>query len=408
MITLISTNVLAKTTGKDITFANHFFTEEVKQCDAMPNNTFSSKFLLEDFQNILGFDWSEEHTKNGTSLDSGQAMIGPVKKWKVATHNALVNNNEANIQIAIDLAVDLAEANQLYNTINRAELQHKPMCWENSDPNAPCYYHEYQGAMHFFGHYLTNVIKLKSSMTKAEIAIIDKYVDGMWKRFMKPDVWGKKDSGFYQFANGGMTTLTYAAWTGDKKLAAKEINFRFKELSKLILDDGYINNNSFRGSRAQWYHSLGVQSALGYVYIAKLWGAEVPPKLQKKLTASAELVNLAIVDWDKFKSRKWHAKVRNAVSKDLARKFTHQHAYGIAVMMKEVTGVKFDPTRSDDMHASMRMFHVREGIDEITGFNALCISSVESVKPIVKVVDYSLKQVTGNDWRKNYQHVSSN
>jgi hypothetical protein len=255
LITLISTNVLAKTTGKDITFANHFFTEEVKQCDAMPKNTFNSKFLLEDFQNIIGFDWSAEHTKNGTSLDSGQAMIDPVKKWKVATHNALVNKNEANIQIAIDLA----EANQLYNTINRAELRDKPMCWENNDPNAPCYYHEYQGAVHFFGHYLTNVIKLKSSMTKAEIAIIDKYVEGMWKRFMKPDVWGKKDSGFYQFANGGMTTLTYAAWTGDKKLAAKEINFRFKEISKLFFDDGYINNNSFRGTRAQWYHSLGVQ-----------------------------------------------------------------------------------------------------------------------------------------------------
>jgi len=374
LITLISTNVLAKTTGKDITFANHFFTEEVKQCDAMPKNTFNSKFLLEDFQNIIGFDWSAEHTKNGTSLDSGQAMIDPVKKWKVATHNALVNKNEANIQIAIDLAIDLAEANQLYNTINRAELRDKPMCWENNDPNAPCYYHEYQGAVHFFGHYLTNVIKLKSSMTKAEIAIIDKYAEGMWKRFMKPDVWGKKDSGFYQFANGGMTTLTYAAWTGDKKLAAKEINFRFKEISKLFFDDGYINNNSFRGSRAQWYHSLGVQSALGYVYIAKLWGAEVPPKLQKKLTASAELVNLAIVDWDKFKSRKWDAKVRNAPGKDLARKFTHQHAYGIAVMMEKVTGVEFDPTRSDDKHASMRMFHVREGIDEITGFNALCLN----------------------------------
>ena len=41
-------------------------------------------------------------------------------------------------------------------------------------------------------------------------------------------------------------------------------------------------------------------------------------------------------------------------------------------MMKKVTGVEFDPTRSDDRHASMRMFHVREGIDEITGFNALC------------------------------------
>ena len=137
-------------------------------------------------------------------------------------------------------------------------------------------------------------------------------------------------------------------------------------------------------------------------------GCRGTTKVTEEINSIAELVNLAIVDWDKFKSRKWHAKVRNAVSKDLARKFTHQHAYGIAVMMKEVTGVKFDPTRSDDMHASMRMFHVREGIDEITGFNALCISSVESVKPIVKVVDYSLKQVTGNDWRKNYQHVSSN
>ena len=210
-------------------------------------------------------------------------------------------------------------------------------------------------------------------MTKAEIAVIDKYVDGMWKRFMKPTLFQKQDSGFYQFANGGMTTLTYAAWTGNKKLAAKEINFRFKEISKLFFDDGYINNNSFRGTRAQWYHSLGVQSALGYVDIAKLWGAEVPPKLQKKLTASAELVNLAIVDWDKFRSRKWQAKVRNAAGKELARKFTHQHAFGIAVMMKEVTGVEFDPTRSDDRHTSMRMFHVREGIDGITGFNALCI-----------------------------------
>jgi hypothetical protein len=50
-------------------------------------------------------------------------------KWKVATHNALVNKNEANIQIVIDLAIDLAEADQLYNTINRAELRDKPMCW---------------------------------------------------------------------------------------------------------------------------------------------------------------------------------------------------------------------------------------------------------------------------------------
>ena len=48
LITLISTNVLAKTSSKDITFANHFYTDKVKQFDAMPKDTFNSKFLVED------------------------------------------------------------------------------------------------------------------------------------------------------------------------------------------------------------------------------------------------------------------------------------------------------------------------------------------------------------------------
>ncbi|MFQ3360950.1 MAG: hypothetical protein ACKVLI_02425 [Alphaproteobacteria bacterium] len=43
--------------------------------------------------------------------------------------------------------------------------------------------------------------------------------------------------------------------------------------------------------------------ALGYVYIAKLWGAEVPTKIQNKLVKASEVVNIPITDWDKFKSR---------------------------------------------------------------------------------------------------------
>lgn len=35
-------------------------------------------------------------------------------------------------------------------------------------------------------------------------------------------------------------------------------------------------------------------------------------------------------------------------------------------------------------------------------------AKVKAVAPVVKVMNYSLDQVTGNDWRKNYQNVSSN
>ena len=115
----------------------------------------------------------------------------------------------------------------------------------------------------------------------------------------------KNDQGFYAMANGGLTTLIYASWTDNKKLAAKEINHTFKEIDKLFYEDGYINNNSFRGVRGQWYHSYGVDIALGYVYVANLWGATVPKNIHDKLINSANLVNLAITDPVKFKSRKF-------------------------------------------------------------------------------------------------------
>ena len=104
----------------------------------------------------------------------------------------------------------------------------------------------------------------------------------MYKKFLKPFEFKKQDAEIYQMANGGASTLVYASWTNNKKLAAKEINFRFKEFDKLIYDDGYINNNSFRGYRGQWYHSYGLNITLGYVYVAELWGAKIPEKLQKK------------------------------------------------------------------------------------------------------------------------------
>jgi hypothetical protein len=173
-------------------------------------------------------------------------------------------------------------------------------------------------------------------------------------------------------ANGGTSILAYASWTNNKKLAAKEINLRFKEIDRLFYKDGYINDNSFRGYRAQWYHSYGLNSALGYVYIAKLWGAEVPEKLQNKLVKASEVANLAITDWDKFKIRSLSKTPSNAILDPIhARKHTHQHAIGLDELMLIITGIELE--HDAEYIRKSGKYGTYYGMDVTVGFPPGCI-----------------------------------
>ena len=152
----------------------------------------------------------------------------------------------------------------------------------------------------------------------------------------------------------------------------KKFNHTFKEIDRLFYDDGYINNNSFRGLRGQWYHSYGVDIALGYVYIAKLWGATIPQKIQNKLVNSAKVVNLAITDPKKFLERKNpDGLARNRITDPKkATPHTHQMAIAIDTLMEIVTGVKLE---HDPIYLQKRKMHTPDGIDDLIGFNPNCI-----------------------------------
>ena len=212
---------------------------------------------------------------------------------------------------------------------------------------------------------------LKDELNEQEFKIVNKYIKKMYKKFLKPIELQEQEQGFYQMANGGMSILVYASWTNNKKLAAKEINHRFKEMDRLFYEDGYINNNSFRGARSQWYHSYGLDIALGYVYIANLWGAEVPEKLSNKLVKASELANLAITDYEAFRSRPFGEKNTN-ITEDpkLAKKHTHQMAIAIDTLMKIVTAVELE---HDAVYLQKRKYHTKDGIDDLIGFNPNCI-----------------------------------
>ena len=368
-----SSNILeGSVKASDINFPGNFYTTEIESCKAMAGTpTFNSNSSIEFVEGLIGYDWHADWEANSNSMNVYHKKItGPIKIFMSATHNAIGNNNQANIKIAKNLLIDLAKVDTLYDSIGYIDVKKKPMCYAGGDINSPCWYHEYQFASNVFSNYMITALWLKDELNEQEFKIVDKYIKKMYKKFLKPIEFHKEEQGFYAMANGGTSILVYASWTNNKKLVAEEINHRFQEMDRLFYEDGYINNNSFRGYRGQWYHSYGLDIALGYVYIADLWGAEVPEKLHNKLVKASKVANLAITDWDQFKSRKYGGAQSNAIEDPKnAIKHTHQMAIAIDTLMKIVTGVELE---HDAVYLQKRKYHTKDGIDDLIGFNPNC------------------------------------
>ena len=359
--------------ASDIKFPGKFYTTEISACKALVPISFSSNSSINLVKGLVGYDWHADHSANSNSMNVyHQKITEPMNMLMVATHNAIGNEDQANIKIAKNLLIELAKTDTLYDSIGYVEVKKKPGCYAGGDINAPCWYHEYEFARNVFSNYMITALWLRDELNEQDFEIVDKYIKKMYKKFIQPVELQKQEQGFYATANGGLSILAFASWTNDKELAAEEIDHRFQEMDRLFYDDGYINNNSFRGYRGQWYHSYGLDIALGYGYIANLWGAEVPDKLQNKLVQAAEVANLAITDWNKFKSRKYSGENPNAINDpNNAIKHTHQFAIAIDTLMKIVTDVELE---SDPMYLQKRKYQIGKsyGIDELIGFPPNC------------------------------------
>jgi len=368
-----SSNILeGNVKASDINFPGKFYTTEITSCNAMANTpTFNDSRSINRVKGLIGYDWHADWEAHSTSLSPiHKDITEPIKVFMSSTHKAIGNNEQDNIKIAKNLLLDLAKADTLYDSIGYYEVKKKPMCYAGGDINAPCWFHEYEFARGVFSNYMISALWLRDELNEQEFKIVDQYIKKMYTKFLQPIESLENEQGFYQMANGGASILVYASWTNNTKLAAKEINFRFKAMDRLFYEDGYINNNSFRGARAQWYHSYGLDIALGYVYIADLWGAEIPKKLHNKLVRASEVMNLAITDWDQFTSRKYSGTQHNKISsKDSARMHTHHMAFALDTLMKIITGVELE---HDDVYLQKRTYHMKDGIDDLIGFNPNC------------------------------------
>jgi len=358
----------AKVKSEDISFAKNFYTDNIKACSFVGSETFSSDYTKSRIESLINLDWMSEWAKGNSRSVNHENLTGPMSLFAVTTHTALGNNDKSEINLAKDVLIKMAKANILLDTIGKKELKKKPKCWKDGNPEAPCWYHAYEFARDAFTNYLIIAIYLKEYLDENEYKSVNKYIKKMHQKFIEPDAFYDEEKGFYAMGNGGIPNLAYANWLNDKDLAAKEFNFRFYQIDKLFYEDGYINNNSFRGYRGLWYHSYGLNSALGYLYLAKLWGAKIPETVITKVTKASEVLNLGITDYEKYSSRKYDGdQNNNKYKKKNARMHTHQEALAIDTLMKMMTGVKHE---TDYIYLRKRR---TEGIDDLVGFNANCI-----------------------------------
>jgi hypothetical protein len=360
--------------ANEITFPGKFYTTELKSCSAIGTHvTLDNSRVRQEIETLIGFDWHTYHHAHSTSVNVRHKPITrPMKSLMTATHNAIGNNNQKNIDLAIEFLVEIAKTNTLYDSIGRLEVSEKPNCNDDWGTSKACWYHEYEFAREVFANYMIAAIWLKNEITNPQdVIIVHNYIDDMYTKFVKQDRF-QDESGIYAFANGGIGRLLYASWTNDKELAALEFNQRFMEFEKHIFDDGYIDNNSFRGNKGQWYHSYGLNIILGYVYIAELWGVNIPTDLQAKLVKASKLVNLAITDEEKFYSRPYpNGRAKGQLPENdtlnmFGPAYTHPEALSIEALMQLVTGITME---YDAIYTSRR----RDGIDLLIGFNANCI-----------------------------------
>ena len=371
-----SLSAQAKVKSKDIKFPAGVYTDEIKSCKAIGYASLEQDFDVwvkrvrstYSMQDFPGFDWSSYHTKYADSRDTAHDVISyPAKTFVAAVHNAIGSGNQDKIDEAIQYLIKVAENKTLLNTITPKQLQSKPACWKNGDPASPCWYHEYEVAYQSWSLVMIGATQLKPYMTEKEFKVVDKWAKKFWNKYYKPRPKGTE--GFYAHANGGLGILVYAHWSDNKKLAANEINYRLKRIDHYFMEDGYIKGNSFRGNRSQFYHTYGVNATLGYIWIAKQFGAKVPENIENKIINSLHISNLAIVDREKFLSREWkRTRVTNTTRGANESWYTHPEGLGMDTLMLEMYGIEL---AHDPIYLNKRF---KSGIDNNIGFNPNCIS----------------------------------
>jgi len=300
--------------------------------------------------------------------------------WKPILFNsyaAAASNDTVLARIIIDGLTNMATA-QIY--LNEKGLMTwkqalDTRCYEKGT-DAPCPSHTPRFVTRMYANLFISAAVLQSFMTDDDREAILPWFKAAYKKFMLPATKNNTD-GIYDFANLGFAQLAYAALTNNKGLARRELSTRRRDLTRTIQTSGYIRNNSYRGVRALWYHTYGLDPALSYALVAREWGEDFfnDPKLGPRFKAAIEKTALGVNDYTAFRS------VGNqgssySINPDDEIAGIHQYALNLPLIAKREFGISLP---LDNRYKHLRKY---ESYSSTSGMMASCYYS--SVRGIVK------------------------
>jgi hypothetical protein len=351
----------------NIIFPKDLFTDQINGQECLVGNSNTDINWIKDLAKIN----ADSVFANDTSLTVNHNQIS--KRWaellRITYIAATSNDKELSSQI-IDTLVYIANANALLSTTSSGDGQ----CWAEGDKNSRCLHHTPQHTGFTFIAIIYSAVILREYVNEEQEKILNKYFHDAYKKFIKSLAEDSLDNrGFYEFGDYGLGVLAYANWTNDTELAKKEINRRYKSILNKLEKTGYIYNNSYRGNRAYWYHTLGANSIYGYSLVAKQYGVN----FFKDPVLGPRLKNLALKtlegeeNYDLFVSK---GDIGNNASKDPndARTHMHQLAKSLPIILKMEYGINVG---KNSRYVSLSN---AETVDRFIGFNADCFYSSNS------------------------------
>ena len=338
---------------------------------------------------LTEYDWNKDHEQRSNSLYvNHEKHSNRLALLHGAIVTAIINNKmDEHGPIIVDVMLAWAEAGVMLSTLTSKEISKlkdegkvDKLCYGNSKAltNSPCISHRPHEAQIYGATYIQQAYLMKDQFTKEQLQIVDEYIDGLYKKYIEP--WATKElttkksaRGFIQMADGTISVLSYLAWKNKPEEAAKWIKKGIKKANKVVYNDGYIHNNSFRGVKDVWYHSQGVNNLLGLYAIAELWGyKKFPKKLKKKIDKSVDVLNLGLTDVKTYRKRKDPSGLKNFSTKQKdAAYHTHQMAISLDWLIEKYTDKDHTIVANDRMWKSKKSAYF---VDRNFGFEPKCIN----------------------------------
>ena len=234
-------------------------------------------------------------------------------------------------------------------------------------------------------------------MGKVSSEVIGNYLKNLYEKFSQPwqDNHGKRwqkqsQVGFYQMGYGSFSVLAYAAYSQDKQLAYKTFEETYNYIDKRLLEDGFIVNNSFRGVRGYWYHTLGLNNILGFVALAEEWNYPLNDDFKLRISKAVDQMGLGARDinayhtqWiEKFNTKTYRLKFagrdiyvgNSSLDEKDARYHIHQQAPFIDYLSKRYTDA--DTSFFNQEAKGVKIWNYKKRgayYDRTLGFNPKCI-----------------------------------